>query len=382
MKKRFLTKIALAAVLLCGCTSQKTSSSSKTDSNSVYQNMNINSDIFDTTYAYQEAPETDESADHYNKSLDELTEYNNLFDIYNDYEGINNLKTINDNAGKQPVKVDQKIIDMLKEAKKFYELSGGEFDITMGALLNVWHNYREAGIKINEQQANNNETVGAPVPTKEELEAAAPHKGWDKIQIDEANSTVYITDPDVSIDVGGSAKGYAAEQVAKDMEAMGISGGYVNVGRNIRLLGGKIDGKTWKIGVADPEGSGKSVVVIDVDNSYSIVTSGDYERYYVGEDGKNYPHIVDPSTLYPADKYHSVTIVTPDSGAADCLSTTLFTLSIEEGKKVLETYTKETGNKADAIWVMDPGKVEDKNLHTSGDFEVTYTDGLEGKLTW
>ena len=239
MKRKNIVKLILISGLLTGCSSTAASSSTAVASTETYKNMNLDAGIFDTTYAYQEAPKTDASADNYQYSLDQLKIYSDFYDIYNNYDGENNLKTINDNAGIAPVEVDQKIIDMLNLAKEFYTYSNGEFDITMGAVLKIWHTYREAGITLNEQGQN------APVPTYEELAAVKDERGWDKVVIDDEANTVFITDANVSLDVGGIAKGYAAEQVGADLENKGIGGGYVNVGRNIRLLGSKIDGTAW-----------------------------------------------------------------------------------------------------------------------------------------
>ena len=339
--------------------------------------MNLDAGIFDTTYAYQEAPKTDASADNYQFSLDQLKIYSDFYDIYNNYDGENNLKTINDNAGIAPVEVDQKIIDMLNLAKEFYTYSNGEFDITMGAVLKIWHTYREAGITLNEQGQN------APVPTYEELAAVKDERGWDKVVIDDEANTVFITDANVSLDVGGIAKGYAAEQVGADLENKGIGGGYVNVGRNIRLLGSKIDGTAWRIGITNPAStSGASLLALDVDPSYSVVTSGDYERYYTGEDGVRYSHIIDPQTLFPATYYHSVSIIGDDSGVCDCLSTTLFTMTVADGKKVVAAYEAATGKKVSVVWIMDPDKTQNESGKTAGSYFVTYTDDLKDTLIW
>lgn len=370
MKKKRMIQLLAALTLMCGCTSTP---SSKTSTQEVYKNMDLTSNIFDTTYAYQEGPKTDKSSEHYEQSLKELKEYSDLFDIYNNYDGINNLKTINDMAGKEPVEVDQRIIDMLLMAKDFYDLSNGEFDVTIGSILKVWHNYREVGIQLNEEGKQ------APIPSQTELDLVKDEKGWDKVIIDDENNTVFITDSNVSLDVGGIAKGYAAEQVAKDLENENVSGGFVNVGRNIRLLGAKMDGSAWRIGITDPSSeTGDSLLAVDVDPSSSIVTSGDYERYYIGVDGNRYAHIIDPATLYPATLYHSVTIITADSGVADCLSTTLYTMSIDEGKEVLKKYSEQSGNKVSAIWIKD----NDGTGKTVGNYSVEYTDDLEDTILW
>ena len=376
MKKKNILKVILAAGLLAGCTTGSAAATTAA-STEVYKNANLDAGIFDTTYAYQEAPKTDQSATNYQYSLDELKAYSDFYDIYNNYDGLNNLKTINDNAGIAPVKVDQKIIDMLNLAKEFYTYSNGEFDITMGAVLKIWHTYREAGITLNEQGQN------APVPTLAELQAVQQYRGWDKVIIDDDADTVYITDSHVSLDVGGIAKGYAAEQVGADLVSQGVGGGFVNVGRNIRLLGSKIDGTAWRIGITDPSSStGDSLLALDVDPSYSVVTSGDYERYYTGTDGVRYSHIIDPQTLFPATYYHSVSIIGDDSGVCDCLSTTLFTMTVEDGKKVIAAYEQATGKTVSVIWIMDPDKTQNESGKTTTNYFVTYTDDLKDAIVW
>lgn len=378
MKKNILIKTLLIGSILTGCSSTTTEQEASTVSDS-YSNTSL-TEVFDTVFSFKEySTNTELSKSHFKTSENLLQKYTQLFDIYNDYDGINNLKTINDNAGIQPVEVDQVIIDLLDEAKKFYDYSDGEFDITMGSLLKVWHTYREDGI-----EKNDNGELG-DVPSEDELTEATSHSGWDKIEIDRENKTVYITDKNVSLDVGGIAKGYAAELTASTMVDTGMTCGILNVGRNIRLIGTK--DSNWTVGIADPDGDpdGKytnGLVVLSLDQEESIVTSGDYERYYKASDGNIYPHIVDPSTMYPARYYRSVSIVTKDSGAADCLSTSLFTMSIEEGKKLLETYSKESGNECDAVWIVESDKTQGNEGKQVGDYTVIYTEGLEDNIVW
>lgn len=377
MERKILAKIGLALTLCAGCATKPESSKKVSDS---YANTSL-TEVFDTMYSFKEySADHDLCVSHFKTSEKLLQNYTQLFDIYNNYDGINNLKTINDNAGKQPVEVDQVIIDMLKMAKQFYDYSDGEFDITIGSLLKVWHNYREEGIKLNE------EGKLGKLPGKEELEEASKHKGWDKVQIDEENKTVFITDPDVSLDVGGIAKGYGAELAAQTMMDNGMECGILNVGRNIRLIGKK-ENENWTVGITDPDGDpeGKfpnGLVVLSLKEANSIVTSGDYERYYKAEDGNIYPHIVDPSTMYPARLYRSATIITEDSAAADCLSTALFTLDIDEGKKLLEAYSKASGKKCNAIWITEDDQSQGHEGKKVGNYTVIYTDGIEEDILW
>lgn len=366
------------AAALCACGSSP-ASTADTNTEDVPLYSNVATDAgFDTVFYYQEYnKDRDASAAHFDEAVETFTWYNNLFDIYNSYEGVNNLKTVNDNAGIQPVKVDEDIIDMLKMAKQFYTWSDGEFDVTIGSLLNVWHTYREDGIKKNEDGEKGS------LPSEEELQEAAAHKGWDHVIIDENNSTVYIDDASISLDVGGIAKGYATEKIAAKLEQEDDIGTVaINAGGNNRTIGDKPDGSDWHVRIQNPDGGDKLIIVSEAGSS-SFVTSGDYERYYIASDGNRYHHIIDPETLYPADKYRSVSIITPDSGAADCLSTTLFTLSMEDGQKVLDAYKEATGNDAEAIWVMDQDKkVKAEHGRDHMSYYIAWTDGLEGRITF
>ena len=266
---------------------------------------------------------------------DELLEYHQLYDIYNDYDGMNNLKTVNDNAGIAPVEVDARILDMLEFSRELYEETGGRVNVAMGGVLSLWHDAREAGI---EDPAN------AYLPDQDALEKAARHADWSNVVIDEEAGTVYLADPDMSLDVGAIAKGYAVERVCETAPA----GMLISVGGNVRATGPKPDGSPWVVGIENPDG-GDFLHTLYVEDS-SVVTSGDYQRYYL-VDGQRYHHIIDPDTLYPATRWRSVSILCADSGLADGLSTALFTLSQEDGQKLLDAFD------AEALWMTQDGEL-------------------------
>lgn len=367
----------LCLVLLSGCSQSSKPIEPTPSANTLnkYSGMDYNTG-FDTflsliTYTTSQS----EFDQHMSTAVSLFKRYNDFFDIYNTYEGINNLKTINDNAGKKAVQVDPEIIECLLKAKEFYELSNHEFDITIGAVLQVWHNYRDEGLKLNESGKY------GKLPSMEELETAKACTGWEYVEIDDENNTVFINNPCVSLDVGGIAKGFAAEKIAQVIEPE-ITGGIVNAGGNSRTIGSKPEGSAWVSGISNPANPGASLLAIGVKGSQSIVTSGDYQRYYVAEDGKQYHHIIDPDTLLPAMRYRSVTIITPNSGDADALSTTLYTLSVEEGKQVLAKYNESHPNQvASAIWIFDKDNaIEDENGFYAQNFYVTSTDELKGLI--
>ena len=251
-----------------------------------------------------------------------LEEYHKLYDIYHTYTDINNIKTINDNAGIAPVEVDRRIIDMLKFSVEMYELTGGEVNVMMGAVLRLWHDAREG---------NGDGTYSLPEDSA--LIEASLHTSISSLVIDEKNGTVFITDPNASLDVGAIAKGYATDKIADEIisdKSLSSDGYVLNIGGNIKMIGSKM-GEDWRIGITNPDKtSNKKYATMISASDTSIVTSGDYERYFV-VDGQSYHHIIDKDTLYPAKNYHSITIVTKSSALADALSTALFSMDKNEG---------------------------------------------------
>ena len=325
--KRFISLI-LAIMLLSGCAMVQPQPKQYTATFL---------ELFDTVTAMTGLSDSQEAFTANAQAIrDALEVYHQLFDIYNSYDGINNLKTVNDNAGIAPVKVDRKIIDLLLDCKAYYDLTGGLVDVTMGSILQLWHEARSDGL---------DDPANAYLPDGTALEEAAKHRGWEYIVIDEAASTVYISDPDVSLDVGAVAKGWAAQQVSTIVPR----GMMLSVGGNVCAPGPKDNqGTRWVVGVQNPDGGNEYLHTIYL-SSGSVVTSGDYQRYYM-VDGKIYHHIIDPATLYPSTHWRSVTIVCDDSGLADALSTALFLLPLEEGKALLERCG------AEAMWVDAAGE--------------------------
>ena len=301
-------------------------------------------DVFDTKTDIIGYAKSEEAFTEQVKVLKERFEYyHKLYDIYNDYEGVNNLKTINDNAGIAPVQVDEEIINLLKLSKDMYEMTDGEVNVAMGSVLEIWHIYRSAGVDNPEK---------ATLPEMEDLEKAALHTDIDNLIIDEAARTVYLSDPEMSLDVGSIGKGYAVERVAEYARACGMEHMLFSVGGNICAIGTKWDGNNWRLGIQNPDLSSQTNYVKKVSfSNMSLVTSGDYQRYYV-VDGERYCHIIDADTLKPATSFSSVSILAPDSGLADALSTAVFNMSYEEG---LEFIDKQKD--VEAMWIMEDGTI-------------------------
>lgn len=326
--------LLLALLLLCGCTAAP----AKTGETASKRYEATFLTLFDTVTTIVGYAETEADFTATAQAIhDDLLEYHQLYDIYNEYEGMNNLKTVNDHAGEAPVSVDRKIIDLLLFSKDLYTRTGGKVNIAMGSVLSLWHDARELGVQYPDEAA---------LPDRDALERAAAHTDINSIQIDEEKGTVFFTDPEVRLDVGAIAKGYAVQQVCGSAPA----GLLISVGGNVCATGPKPEtGQPWVVGIQNPDAPEEYLHTIYVED-FSVVTSGDYQRYFT-VDGVAYHHIIDPDTLFPADYWRSVTILCPDSGLADALSTALFTLPQQEGQALLDAFG------AQAMWVRPDGSI-------------------------
>lgn len=345
-----LTGILIFASLT-GCQQNGNNEEPPTEQEKVYEKYSSTFlDTFDTVTTVVGYTETEqEFNDYVGKIHDRLLELHKLYDKYNDYEGINNIKTINDNAGVKPVKVSKDIIDLIIFSKNLYEEVGTQTNIAMGSVLKIWHDYREEG---------ESDPINAKIPPMEELLAASEHTDIDKVIVDVENSTVYLDDPLMSIDVGAVAKGFATEVVVQEIMKEGFTSGIISAGGNIRAFGMPKDGirDKWGVGIQDPDkivGNAEDTILETVFlTNASVVTSGDYQRFYVVGD-KVLHHLIDPKTLMPGDYFRAVSIVTENSGRADFLSTTVFLLPYEEGRALVESI-----DGVEAMWVFKDRTIE------------------------
>ncbi len=274
----------------------------------------------------------------------ELEFYHKLFDIYNSYDGIINLKTLNDTAAISPVKVDPIIIEFLGDCKSCCEQTGNLFNPAMGAVLSLWHDARKNSL---------NDPANAYLPDENALAFASLHTDCNSLVIDCEKSTVYFSDPYLKLDVGAVAKGWAVEKICSSAPDNLL----ISVGGNVYATGAKDQNNTpWAVGIQNPFSESGYLHILNITKG-SVVTSGSYHRAYT-VNGKLYHHIIDPKTLYPSELWTSVTVVCDDSGIADVLSTALFIVGRDEGQKLLDKFS------AKAMWVDKEG-----NKYYSTDFK-------------
>ena len=230
------------------------------------------------------------------------------------YIASSELSRVNSEAGKAPVVVSQALFDLLEYAKEVSALTEGAFDITF-ASVGFMYDYRKA-----------------QKPTQAERDAQLPAIDYAHVQLDARTNTVRFAHPNVKIDLGGIAKGYAVDKAIEALEALGIAHALVTAGGDTRLLGDR-RGRPWMVGIRDPRNEAREVVKLPLSNS-AISTSGDYERFFE-IDGERHHHILSPKTGESAREVQSVTILGPRSVTNDALSTAVFVLGVRAGMDLI-----------------------------------------------
>lgn len=337
MKKRIWLLIVLVftALVLVSCSNNKI----------VYEESATKMDTVVTLKAY--GPNAEAAVKEAFKRIDEIEQMASSAIETSDVSKINNA------AGKEYVKVHPEIIKIIKTAIQYSKLSGGAFDITVGPLIKLW----DIG------------TSNERVPSDLEIKALLPLVGYDKISINEKDNSVMLQRPGMSIDLGGIAKGFTADEVEKIFEKYNIKDGLINLGgSSIYTIGQNAKGQPWSVGIQHPrEERNKGYLGVIRLSDKAISTSGDYERYFI-QDGKRYHHILNPFTGYPAESgviADSIIIdgSIPDrSMLADLLTKLVFVLGPEKGMEIL-----------DSIPEVD-------YLAVTTDFEIYTSPGLKGKI--
>jgi thiamine biosynthesis lipoprotein len=230
------------------------------------------------------------------------------------------LIKINSAAGKTPVQVSKDIFEMLSLSKKYNNMLEGAFDITIGPIIDLWGFSQDS----------------KTIPHENDLIRKLNLVDTGKMILDEKNRSVYLTEENMSLDLGGIAKGYATEKAAHTLREAGVKKAIINAGGNIYVIGEKAKGVPWKIGIEDPRDSQKLIAILSLKDQVAV-TSGDYQRFFE-VDGTRYHHILDPKTGKPARELISVTVVAENSAIADILSTSFFILGKEKSMAYLEKH--------------------------------------------
>ena len=253
-------------------------------------------------------------------------EYHELSDRYNSYNNVKNIYYIKNNKEKSKyINIDKKLYDLIKYALDY---NNELIDIGMGNVIDIWKNYRDNGTGL---------------PSIEELKIAKLNQK----DIILKDSKILNNHP--NIDLGCIAKGYTTKKVGEYLNKKGVNKYLINAGGNV-LVGDNINNKDYTIGIENPNQKDDIFTILKGKN-ISVVTSGGYERFYEYNE-KKYSHIIDPNSLYPTDYMKSVTIISKDSALSDLLSTTLFLMDIEDGKKYVDSL-----DNVEAIWYTNDNKI-------------------------
>lgn len=238
-------------------------------------------------------------------------------------------------AGNELVQVHQDTFEIIKKAVELSEITEGAFDITMRPLVELW------GIK------NKNGFI----PNEDQIKRIKEFVDYRDIVFDEETCKVGLKKSGQAIDLGGIAKGYAADEARRIISEGQIKNAIINFGGNVVTIGKQQDGKEWRIGIQNPNsGTGDFIATLDL-SDMSVVTSGSNEQFFI-KDGIRYHHIINPATGYPADSnLLSVTAVTKDSMEGDALTTALFILGPEKSALLIEQL------KIDAVFITEKMEV-------------------------
>ena len=241
-------------------------------------------------------------------------------------------------AGGAPVEVSEETAELIKTGLEYGGLSGGMFDITIASASSLW---------------NFTDNEDRTIPDAAALAEAVTHIDYRKVHVE--GNTVTLSDPDAKIDLGGIAKGYIADRLKEYLKSEGIEHALINLGGNMLAVGNRYDGTPFRIGLQKPFDSTGTVLTALEITDQSVVTSGNYERYFE-KDGTIYHHILDPGTGYPIqNNLYQVTIISDSSVDGDALSTTCYALGLERGMDLIESL-----DGVEAVFVTD-----DYEIHPS-----------------
>jgi thiamine biosynthesis lipoprotein len=256
-----------------------------------------------------------------------MSEYRRIDELMSTYKPASEMSYINAHAGRGPVQVTPELFDLISRALELSRLTDGAFDIT----------YESVGYLYDFRQHRR--------PAADAIRARLAAINYRHVLLDAANRTIAFDHPDVRINLGGIAKGYAVERGARMLAERGIRHGLFNAGGDTRVLGDR-RGQPWMVGVRAPRDEDGVLARLPLVDE-AISTSGDYERFFE-ENGRRYHHIINPASGSPTEGIQSVTIIGPDATMTDALSTSVFVMGLEAGMALLATLPAYEGVVIDA----------------------------------
>ena len=246
-------------------------------------------------------------------------EVERIENLMSSYKASSEISDINSHAGEHPIKVSPETFSIIKRSIEYSKKYNGLFDISIGPISELW------GL-------NSDHPVSA-VPQKYIIDSLLKFVDYQKIILNENDTTVFLPYPRMNLDLGGIAKGYAVDRASKILLDRGIKNFMVNGGGDLYVSGLKQDSSKWVIGIEHPRDKSKFIATLELSN-YALGTSGDYERFVI-IGGKRYHHIFDPRTGYPAPFSQSASALAPTTEEAVILSKYLFIIGTDAYKEYL-----------------------------------------------
>jgi len=243
-------------------------------------------------------------------AIDEVKRIENLI---SDWIATTQISLVNQNAGIQPLKVDQEVYDLVERAIKISKLTSGAFDISYASMDRIWK--FDGSMK--------------EMPSKEAIQKSVEKVGYQNIILNSKDTTIFLKNKGMKLGLGGIGQGYIADKIKVLLQLKGCKSGLVNVSGDINAWGKQPDGQSWTVGIVNPMNKNKVFATFPLDDS-AVETSGSYEKY-VTFNGKRYSHIIDPRTGYPATGIVSVSVFAKQTEIADALATGIFVLGVEVG---------------------------------------------------
>ncbi|PKF58124.1 thiamine biosynthesis protein ApbE [Alteromonadales bacterium alter-6D02] len=245
-----------------------------------------------------------------------MTEMKRIDHLMSPYKSHSELYLINQQAAKKPLVISDELYQIIDKSLVIAKQTQGSFDISF-ASIGFLYDYRN---KVK--------------PTNQQVDSQLIAINYNNILLDRNNSTIFFSHPNVKIDLGGIAKGYAVDNAISLLAQQGVKHALVTAGGDTKLLGDR-RGRPWVVGIQDPRNKNKQAVKLPLINE-ALSTSGDYERYFE-QDGVRYHHILNPKTGYAVTGVQSVSITGPQSIMTDALSTSVFVLGVKQGLALINS---------------------------------------------
>ncbi len=242
-----------------------------------------------------------------------VSEIRRIEKLISSWDSDSQTSKINRNAGKRPVKVAPELFDLIERANGISRLTDGAFDITYASMDQIW--------KFDESMTK--------MPSENDIKASVARVGYENIELDKANGTVFLKFVGMKIGFGAIGKGYAADRAKALLMKKGVASGIINASGDMNTWGKQPNGEAWQVAITNPMNKQEAFALLPISEG-AVVTSGNYEKF-VTFNGKRYSHIIDPRTGYPSSGISSVTVFAPKAELADALATSIFVMGKEIG---------------------------------------------------